>query len=93
MKPKPPWQGPSCGFTLELPSGAEAAGEDCQRMGIQVAWPAGPGSRSCPRGGFQGKPASRFCWCIPVAEGSLGPKPSWMSYYGQGQRGDRGGGG
>ena len=50
MKPKPPWLAPSCGFTLELQSWVEAAGGDRQRMGIRVARPAGPRSRSCPQG-------------------------------------------
>ena len=52
MKPKPPWQAPSCGFTLELWSWEEAAGEDRQRMGIRVAWPAGPGG--LPEWGWEG---------------------------------------
>lgn len=64
VKPKPPWLAPSCGFTLELWSRAEATREDCQRMGIRVAWPAGPVSGSCPQGGFQAKQAARFCWCL-----------------------------
>lgn len=71
MKPKPPWQAPSCGFTLELQSWEEAAGEDRQRMGIRVAWPAGPMSRSCPQGGFQAEQAARLHGCLLVAEGSV----------------------
>lgn len=69
MKPKPPWLAPSCGFTLELRSWVEAAGEDCQRMGIRVAWPAGPVSRRCPQGGFQAEQAARFSGCLLAAEG------------------------
>lgn len=71
MKPKPPWLAPSCGFTLELQSWAEAAREARQRMGIRVAGPAGPGSRSCPQGGFQAKQVSRFCWFLLAADGSV----------------------
>lgn len=53
MELKPPWLAPRCGFTVELQSRAEVAGEDRQRMGIRAAGPAGPVSRGCPHGGFQ----------------------------------------
>lgn len=66
MKPKTPWLVPSCGFALELQSWVEAAGEDCQRMGIRV-------SRSCSQGGFQAKQASRFCWSLLAAEALSDP--------------------
>lgn len=83
-----PLAGTSCGFTLEQPSWVEAAGEDCQRMGIWVAQPAGPVSRAVPKGLSRPRRLPGSVGASWQLRALHGPGPPGLPHCGKGQRGD-----